>query len=219
MGRAGSSRTIELRRWRLHEQDQALLQSGASDAFFELEHGLRDFVTSCEGFESRQHLFFFTPSAGAFHLRDELGTRHVTSGVVVALHFKAASTSGPTGSPSHPYWAACQRRGLGARCEWRMARTSSHSVETQRLFEARSTDVFDRVAFALSLLAFLKPPMKVAVYPRTRHLEAARGGVSEPWAVLGIPPHATRANIVQAVVELVGAEDQPFLVDLLCSFR
>lgn len=100
-----------------------------------------------------------------------------------------------------------------------MARTSTHSIQAQRLFEARSSDAFNRIEFAMSVLAFLKPPMSVAVYPRLRHLEATRGGVGEAWATLGVPPHATRENIVRAVVELVGAEDQPFLVDLLCSFR
>jgi hypothetical protein len=101
----------------------------------------------------------------------------------------------------------------------RMARTSTHSIQAQRSFEARSADTFDRIEFAMSLLAFLKAPINVAVYPRVSRLETTRGGVSEPWAMLGIPPHATRENIVRAVVELVGAEDQPFLVDLLCSFR
>lgn len=100
-----------------------------------------------------------------------------------------------------------------------MARTSTHSIQVQRSFEARSADAFNRIEFAMSLLAFLKPDFSVAVYPGGRRLAAARGGVSARWATLGVPPHATRENIVRAVVELVGAEDQPFLVDLLCSFR
>lgn len=101
----------------------------------------------------------------------------------------------------------------------RMSRTSTHSIVAQRVFEARSSEAFDRIAFALSVIRLLKPKLNVAVYPRSRHLETTRGGIAEPWAILGVPPHATRENIVRAVAELSGAVDQPFLVDLLCGFR
>ena len=100
-----------------------------------------------------------------------------------------------------------------------MARASTHSVQAQRDFEARSSEVFDRVEFAIRLIELLKPKIDIAVYPRLRRLQTTRGGVAEPWAILGVPPHATRENIVRAVAELAGLEDQPFLVDLLNGFR
>ena len=110
-------------------------------------------------------------------------------------------------------------KGQGATMKVRMARTSTHSIQAQRHFEARSSEVFNRIEFAIRLIALLKPKLKVAVYPRLRTLETARGGVDEPWAMLGVPPHATRENIVRAVAELAGVEEQPFLVDLLRGFR
>jgi hypothetical protein len=102
-----------------------------------------------------------------------------------------------------------------------MARSSTHSVQAQQHFEARSSESFDRLAFAISLLEVLKPKLNVAVYPRARFLHVERGRVSVggPWAMLGIPPHATRENIVRALAELAGVEHQPFLVDLLSALR
>jgi hypothetical protein len=95
------------------------------------------------------------------------------------------------------------------------------STEAQQHFEARSSESFNRIEFAMSLLELLKPPMSVAVYARARHLhvERSRPGVGGCWAMLGIPPHATRENIVRALAELAGVEHQPFLVDLLCALR
>ena len=131
---------------------------------------------------------------------------------------------------THPRFLAGGPSRLRSGCRWstasldrtmrrRMSRTSTHSIVAQRVFEARSSEAFDRIAFALSVIRLLKPKLNVAVYPRSRHLETTRGGIAEPWAILGVPPHATRENIVRAVAELSGAVDQPFLVDLLCGFR
>jgi hypothetical protein len=99
-----------------------------------------------------------------------------------------------------------------------VARDGTHSVQAQHRFEARSAEVFDRIAYAMQLLAILKPQMTVAVYGRNRHIEVQRSrGRSAPWALLGIPPHATRESIAAALVELSGLQERPFLTDLLCA--
>jgi hypothetical protein len=111
--------------------------------------------------------------------------------------------------------------GAGLHYVARMARTSTHTIQAQQHFEARSSESFNRLEFAMRLLKFLKPQLNVAVYARARHLHVERGGIGlgAGWAMLGIPPHATRENIVRALVELAGVEHEPFLVDLLCGLR
>lgn len=72
----------------------------------------------------------------------------------------------------------------------------------------------------MTLVRLLKPPMTVAVYAGNQYLHVERSGQrtpSEPWAILGVPPHATRESIAAAVVELSGLEREAFLVDLLCA--
>lgn len=99
------------------------------------------------------------------------------------------------------------------------ARTGSHSIaNAEQRFEARSTESFDRIAYAMALLRLLKPRMTVAVYPRSQKLLVERGrepGSTGVWALVGIPPHATRQNIASALAELSGVESEPFVVDLL----
>jgi hypothetical protein len=97
---------------------------------------------------------------------------------------------------------------------------TSHTVQAQRRFEARSSERFDRIAYAMSLLRLLKPPMTVAVYPGSHfiHVERSRPrNPREPWAILGIPPHATRETIASAIAELTGRPHASFMVDLLCA--
>ena len=90
-------------------------------------------------------------------------------------------------------------------------------VQAQHRFEAMSTESFDRIAFAMSLLKVLRPKMDVAVYPATRHVDVQHShGRLHSWAMVGIPRHATRENIARALIELSGRADQPFLLDLLC---
>jgi len=101
-----------------------------------------------------------------------------------------------------------------------MATDTSHTIRAQHRFEARSSEPFDRAQYTMSLLRLLKPRMTVAVYSGGRYLQverSRRGSSPEPWAILGIPPHATREAIAAAVVELSGLEGAAFLVDLLCT--
>jgi len=98
-------------------------------------------------------------------------------------------------------------------------RASTHSVQAEERFEARSQERFNRVAYAIALLKVLNPPLTVAVYGSRRHLQVERGRLSSkgPWALFGVPPHATRESIALALAELSGVAREPFLVDLLCA--
>lgn len=108
-----------------------------------------------------------------------------------------------------------------AKLDYQMAeRQNSHTIQAERQYEARSTESFNRIAFAMSVLRVLKPALRVAVFARSRQLSIERGrglGEEGPWALMGVPPHATRESIVRAVAELSGLESEPFLVDLLCA--
>ncbi len=99
-------------------------------------------------------------------------------------------------------------------------RNDTHTVEAERQFEPRSTESFNRVAYALELLRLLNPAMTVAVYSNKRHVQVEQGralGDQPAWALCGVPPHATRASIARALVKLSGLEGAPFLVDLLVA--
>ncbi len=101
-------------------------------------------------------------------------------------------------------------------------RTNSHTVEAERHYEVRSSERFNRIAYAMEVLELLDPPLKVAVYRNHGHLQVERGrglGGEGAWALFGIPPHATRESIARALVELSGLEREPFLIDLLCAPR
>jgi len=98
-------------------------------------------------------------------------------------------------------------------------RSNTHSIQAERHFEARSSERFDRVAYAIELLKVVNPPLTVGVYGTLRHMQVERGRLSSkgPWALFGVPPHATRESIAQAVAELSGVSGAPFVVDLLST--
>jgi hypothetical protein len=98
-------------------------------------------------------------------------------------------------------------------------RANTHSVQAENRFEARSSERFNRIAYAMELLKVLNPPLTVAVYGTLRHMHVEQGRLSSkgPWALFGVPPHATRESIAVALAELSGVQQKPFLVDLLCA--
>ena len=99
-------------------------------------------------------------------------------------------------------------------------RQNSHTIQAERAFEARSSETFNRIAFAMAVLKVLNPPLRVAVYAGSRQLLVQRGrglGSEGPWALFSVPPHATREGIARALAELSGVDEEPFLVDLLCA--
>jgi hypothetical protein len=99
-------------------------------------------------------------------------------------------------------------------------RSETHTIQAERLFEARSTESFNRIAYAIALLKLLNLGTTVAVYRNSRQLRVERvSRVLGDRALLGIPPHATREAIARSVAELGGYAEQPFMLDLLCAVR
>lgn len=96
-------------------------------------------------------------------------------------------------------------------------------IHEQRHLEYRDHDEFDRIAFAMRALHRLRPKrMKVAVYETVSalHVESGRDfqrGEGATWAMVGIPPHASREHIAYALAELAGVESVPYAVQMLLA--
>ena len=94
-------------------------------------------------------------------------------------------------------------------------------VDEVRRFDATTEERFDRVAYALAAFRLLRTPgLTVAVYLRRAgtRFEAVRdlrGDDGARWALCGVSPRESRAQIARAVAELSGIEDVPYAVDLL----
>lgn len=95
--------------------------------------------------------------------------------------------------------------------------------DQQRRVEYRDSDDFDRIAFAMRALRRLRPKrMTVAVYQAVSSLHVASGrdfqrGEGATWAMVGIPPHASREHIAYALAELAGVESVPYAVQMLLA--
>lgn len=82
---------------------------------------------------------------------------------------------------------------------------------------------FDRLEFTARLLARVCPTrMRVAVYERYEELRVEVGrdfgrGEGARWAMLGVPPDASRRHIALAVAELAGVARVPFMIDWLVA--
>ena len=87
----------------------------------------------------------------------------------------------------------------------------------------RSTEVFDRVAFAQRALALVRPrATTVAICPGARRvsLQAGRQWGGEPgerWAILSLPRDASRRAIASAVLELGSTRSRPWALDVLLA--
>jgi hypothetical protein len=84
-----------------------------------------------------------------------------------------------------------------------------------------SEERFDRLAFAMRALDLVSPSRtRVAVCPGRRgvHVEAGRmwGRASLRWAMLVVPPHASRRAIAVAVASLAEGHE-PWALDVLLS--
>ena len=94
-------------------------------------------------------------------------------------------------------------------------------VDPARRWERQDPESFDRIAFAMRALALLRPRIdRIAVYSSIERLVVERGrdlksDGDRDWALVGIPPHASRQSIAMALAELVGVAGTPFVVDLL----
>lgn len=101
-------------------------------------------------------------------------------------------------------------------------------IELERIEQAedqaqRSTESFDRIAFAEHAVALVRPAgTTVAICGGSRRvkLEAGRAwgrGPSARWAVLSVPRDASRRAIANAVLELGVAKDRPWVLDVLLA--
>jgi hypothetical protein len=84
-----------------------------------------------------------------------------------------------------------------------------------------SGESFDRIAFAERALALLRPPRTtVAVCPGRTRLRVTGGRTwgkpGERWAMVVVPPTASRRAIALAVAELAG-EPPPWAFDVLLA--
>ncbi len=97
------------------------------------------------------------------------------------------------------------------------------SREEERVEESVSDERFDRVAFTHRALDLLRPKdMTIAVCTGTRRLrvEVGRrwgGRAKERWAMLCIPPTASRRAIVMAVAALADSPSEPYVLDVLLA--
>ena len=95
--------------------------------------------------------------------------------------------------------------------------------EKRSIARERAGELFDRIAFALRALEILKPKgMTVAVFHGRFDLRIERGrdwgrGPDATWAMVRIPPDASRERIILALTELSGLPATPWLLDTLMS--
>lgn len=104
-------------------------------------------------------------------------------------------------------------------------RATHHIVEGQVRFELASEERFSRIAFALRVLDLLQPKnMQITVYSALRKLDIRQGrdfaaGPEATWALVAIPPKASRYHIAFALAELAGKAQHPYVVDLIAAAK
>ena len=94
--------------------------------------------------------------------------------------------------------------------------------EHERASAESSDEAFDRVAFAERALSILRPPPKTTVAiceGRSRvRVDAGRtwGKAGERWAMISVPPKASRRAIALAVAQIAETADRaPWAFDVL----
>ena len=85
-------------------------------------------------------------------------------------------------------------------------------------------EAFDRLAYARQLLGVLKVNRRVALCVGTDKIQVDQGGwpglpQHPPWAILSIPPDASRAHIALTIAQLAGRSRDPFLLDTMLRLR
>jgi hypothetical protein len=96
--------------------------------------------------------------------------------------------------------------------------------ERDRAVDETTDERFDRAAFARHALEVVQPPRTtVAVCEGAARMRVESGrlwgrGADARWALLAIPPHASRRAIALAVVELARAAGaRPYVLDVLLA--
>jgi hypothetical protein len=86
-----------------------------------------------------------------------------------------------------------------------------------------STERFDRMAFAERAVSLVKPAnMRVAIAEGRSHVVVESGRAwgrpeGARWAMLCVPPQASRRAIAAAVATLAGPAPEPYVLDALLS--
>jgi hypothetical protein len=85
-------------------------------------------------------------------------------------------------------------------------------------------EAFDRVKYAAKLLKILAVPARVAICSGGETIRIQQG--TEPgaprkgrWAIVSIPPDASRAHIAVALAKMAGRQDEPYVLDVLLRAR
>jgi hypothetical protein len=98
------------------------------------------------------------------------------------------------------------------------------SEEERVLVDEGSRERFDRVAFALRAVEAVRPrEMTVAVCEGKTRLRVEAGrvwgrGPRDTWAIVSVPPHASREAIALAVSRLgLAREAGPYALDVLLA--
>jgi hypothetical protein len=97
-------------------------------------------------------------------------------------------------------------------------------IEEREELEEGSREKFDRMAFAMSAIELVRPPgMTVAVCQGSSRLRVEEGrswgrGKGARWALVSIPPNASRRAIAVAVTQLAAGKESaaaPYAIDVL----
>jgi hypothetical protein len=105
----------------------------------------------------------------------------------------------------------------------RMSQPQSAYVYQDLRHVEGDTQPFDRVAYAMRALRVLRPRgLTVAVHQGNQNLRVERGkswgrGENESWAVVSIPPDATREAIALALADLAGLRDNSLALAVLMT--
>jgi hypothetical protein len=104
-----------------------------------------------------------------------------------------------------------------------VTRLDGTAGEEDRLIEEASAEPFDRLAFAQHALDLLRPrQMTIAICAGVYRLrvQAGRlwgGAPGERWAIVSVPPTASRRAIALAVTQLAGSGSDPYVLDVLLA--
>jgi hypothetical protein len=101
--------------------------------------------------------------------------------------------------------------------------THYEKIAPRRQTEFHDASEFDRLAFAMRALHRLRTKrMRVVVYSTMSTLQVEQGldlrrGEGATFALVGIPPHASREHIAYALAELAGVASMPYAVQALLA--
>jgi hypothetical protein len=92
-------------------------------------------------------------------------------------------------------------------------------VERASEFALADHSRFDRLAYAMRVLAILRPGLKVVLYEAVHGMRIERGRKhghpGSHLACVGIPKHASRAHIAVGLAQLTQRDRVPYLLDVL----